>query len=67
MVIGAPPQCWYCKHYFTYEDKDGFFCHAYPDGDGIPEPIQNGNHDHTKAYKGDKGIRFEPDGGTPQP
>ena len=33
-------------------------CKAFPDG--IPEKILTGEHDHTKPFKGDNGIRFEP-------
>ena len=45
-------QCLECLHYFGE-----FKCDAFPDG--IPEQIYTGEHDHTKEFKGDNGIRFE--------
>jgi len=48
-----PVQCAMCKHLI-----EGVKCKAYPDK--IPEEIITGEHDHTKPYKGDNGIRFEP-------
>lgn len=33
-------------------------CSAFPDG--IPLEIWNAENDHTSAYPGDNGIRFEP-------
>ncbi len=33
-------------------------CFAFPKG--IPEKILTGEHDHTKPFPGDNGIRFEP-------
>lgn len=35
-------------------------CTAFPTGDGIPEEIRFGDNDHTEAYPGDHGLRFEP-------
>ena len=32
-------------------------CKAFPDG--IPKDILLGNHDHTKPFAGDNGVRFE--------
>ena len=46
-------QCIKCKHY-----KDEYKCDAYIKK--IPLEIFTGEHDHTKPYKGDNGIRFEP-------
>jgi hypothetical protein len=46
-------QCYYCK---WYEELSK--CKAFPKK--IPEKILFGEFDHTKPYKGDKGIRFEP-------
>ena len=34
------------------------FCSAF--NDGIPYEILTGENDHTKPYKGDNGIQFEP-------
>jgi len=53
VVMGGMPQCDGCKH----ETEPGY-CKAFPDG--IPDEITAGEHDHRKAFKGDKGIRFEP-------
>ena len=44
--------CDSCRHLLD-NDK----CDAFPDG--IPEPILTGEHDHTKPYPGDGGIRYE--------
>tara|TARA_R110002096_G_scaffold275446_3_gene469203 strand:+ start:3286 stop:3462 length:177 start_codon:yes stop_codon:yes gene_type:complete len=46
-------QCPVCIHYI----KD-LKCKAFPDG--IPKKILIGEHDHTKPFKGDNGIQFEP-------
>ena len=46
-------QCAFCIHL-----KKGLKCKAFPKG--IPEKIITGEHDHTKPFKGDNGIRFEP-------
>ena len=46
-------QCMKCRRYIT-----GVSCVAYPFK--IPEEILNGLHNHTKPFKGDNGIRFEP-------
>lgn len=45
-------QCFNCKHYLGI-----FRCEAYPDRD-IPDAIMLGEHDHTKPFPGDNGIRF---------
>ena len=45
--------CHRCKHFWGI-DK----CDAFPDG--IPRRVVEGEHDHRKPYKGDRGIRFEP-------
>ena len=55
-MIGKSPQCILCANYRS--DKYGLVCEAYPNG--IPNAIINGEHDHTKPYPGDNGIRFEP-------
>jgi len=49
-------QCNICKHFKEGEHKDT--CKAFPDG--IPIDIRYRGFDHTKPYKGDNGIRFEP-------
>ena len=52
MLTIAP--CVYCKHL-----RKNLECDAFPNG--IPEEIFIlGESDHTKPFKGDKGIRFEP-------
>lgn len=45
-------QCLLCIHYRGEAE-----CTAYPDG--IPYEVISGDHDHTKPYKDDHGIRFE--------
>ena len=45
-------QCLRCQHHTL-----GAFCAAFPEG--IPKEIWAGL-DHTKPFKGDHGIRFEP-------
>jgi hypothetical protein len=37
---------------------DGLRCLAFPKA--IPYEILTGQHDHTKEFKGDNGVRFEP-------
>ncbi len=49
------PQCLDCKNLI---DDEKFTCKAFPDG--IPDEILFNEADHTKPYKGDNGIRFEP-------
>ena len=53
-------QCFNCKHYRTGDmgaiGKET--CKAFPNG--IPDKIWEGEFDHTEAYVGDNGIRFEP-------
>jgi hypothetical protein len=45
-------QCIECLH-----NLGDWKCDAFPKG--IPEEIATGEHDHTKPFKGDNGIRFE--------
>jgi hypothetical protein len=52
-------QCGSCRH-FDRERRDGNFCDAFPDGDGIPQEIINGEHDHRESYPGDEGVRWSP-------
>ncbi len=47
-------KCHLCKH----DIRGEVGCKAFPDG--IPFPILRGEHDHSKPYPGDNGIRFEP-------
>jgi hypothetical protein len=47
-------KCSHCKH----KNSLGAKCKAYPGR--IPKAILTGDHDHTKPYKGDNGIQFEP-------
>ena len=51
-----PPACVVCKH-FHKKDMKKNSCDAFPDG--IPREIFFEFYDHTKAYPGDNGIRFE--------
>jgi hypothetical protein len=47
------PNCLKCKHW----NKRTIICEAFPNG--IPDEIFWEYADHTKPFKGDKGIRFE--------
>jgi hypothetical protein len=49
------PQCFRCRHF-----RPGYVCAAFPDGNGIPNPILQNEHDHRRPYPGDNGVRFEP-------
>jgi len=51
--VDMSTQCLSCKH---FRDTP-ITCDAYPKG--IPSKIITGDHDHTKPFKGDKGILFE--------
>lgn len=48
-------QCLFCIH-ISKDDKKR--CKAFPIQ--IPDAIWNGDHDHTKSYKGDDSILFNP-------
>lgn len=50
------PQCFDCKHMH----EKSYTCDAFPDAPGIPNAILTNEHDHTKPFDGDHGIRFEP-------
>ena len=51
--------CDRCRHYRGWmESLNGLtYCDAYPKG--IPDPIWNGQNDHTQPCPGDHGIQFE--------
>ena len=51
------PLCMQCKHYHA-DNMDGLTCDAFPKG--IPDEILDSEFIHTKPYRGDKGIQFEP-------
>ena len=46
--------CYKCKHI----NITGSRCKAFPKG--IPIEVLRGIHKHTKPFKGDNGIQFEP-------
>lgn len=41
----------------TFPRHSYWACDAFPDR--IPAPICRGEHDHTEAYEGDHGVRYE--------
>ena len=49
-------QCPSCKNLIMTEEY--LVCNAFIEE--IPEEILTGEYDHTKPYKGDNGIQFEP-------
>ena len=49
------PQCFECKNFIS---SKRIVCKAFPDG--IPDEIFFNEVSHTKPYKGDNGIQFEP-------
>lgn len=51
-------QCFDCKHFKINKITELYYCKAFPKG--IPADIEFNQVDHTKPYKGDNGIRFEP-------
>ena len=55
IYVGRYSKCMLCKHIISSE-YPARKCKAY---DSIPEKIWMGEHDHTKPYKGDHGIRYE--------
>jgi len=56
-MIGERPICFDCKHFDEYSTEP-FKCKAFPKG--IPDAILMSEHNHTKPFKGDHGIQFEP-------
>ena len=56
---GIANQCVGCKHFIVSRAiPPERRCVAFLGG--IPEEIWNESFDHTKAYPGDRGFRFEP-------
>ena len=53
------PVCAHCKH-FSFDPEKGRSCTAFPEKDGIPLEIWNGDNDHQQPFPGDNGIQFEP-------
>jgi hypothetical protein len=51
-------QCLNCRHYLFGDGIEGHFCLAFPDGNGIPKEIIEGDFDHRTSYPGDNGIRM---------
>jgi len=51
-------QCAYCRH-FRSDRRDGNFCDAFPNGDGIPLEIIQNEFDHREPHDGDHGIQFD--------
>jgi hypothetical protein len=47
--------------------RDGNFCAAFPDGDGIPLEIIRNEFDHRRPHEGDHGIQFVPLPGAKHP
>ena len=56
MQLVDKASCRSCKRFKS--DGANAWCKAFPKG--IPKKILSGEHDHTKPFKGDGGIRFEP-------
>ena len=51
--------CLECKHRLIRKRGDkSLKCEAFKDG--IPFGILTGEHDHTKPFDGDNGIKYEP-------
>lgn len=57
-MLGPIPDCLDCRH--LTERFTGFFCDAFPDGEGIPVEILCCHVSHRRPYPGDHGIQFEP-------
>ena len=53
-ILDVSVQCLGCRHYHW----GNLNCAAFPKG--IAEGILNGEFDHTKPYKGDNSVRYEP-------
>ena len=49
------PKCMFCKRLFEGEKgREGWYCNAFPDGDGIPDDVIFGDYD----AECNNGIRF---------
>lgn len=63
-MVDLISQCDFCKHIYSVDKElptvKDYKCKAFPKG--IPEVIIDNEHDHTKPYPGDNGIRYEPYG-----
>ena len=58
-VLELSEQCFMCKNFnIEFNEDEEINCLAFKDG--VPKEILDGGHDHTKPYKGDNGIIFEP-------
>lgn len=55
MTTMGSPKCYECIH---FREVPRFTCKAFPRR--IPREIKFEGFDHTKPFKGDNGIRFEP-------
>jgi hypothetical protein len=51
--------CPFCRH-FRQARNGWLFCAAFPDGEGIPQAILQGEHNHRTPFPGDHGIQYEP-------
>ena len=62
--FAMPEICFKCNHLgdskITEEGTTACFCDAFPDGDGIPQMIWDGDK-HQRPVPGDHGIQFELD------
>jgi len=56
-MMTLPPKCLECKH-FHHLPTTPRTCEAFHKG--IPEEIYFEGTDHTKPFKGDGGVTFEP-------
>jgi hypothetical protein len=57
------PVCMNCEHYLKHPQAKGdavaVFCAAFPDGEGIPPAILDGENGHRRPVAGDNGLRFK--------
>lgn len=60
MTQGTSPVCLQCRHWKgPVSGQWGFFCDAFPDGDGIPAVVIMEGNQHLSPLPGDHGIHFE--------